>query len=114
MDTETFKNRLSISGQIEVEDVAELSACGVEVIVCNRPDGEDPGQPCFSEIKAAAETHGMEAVHIPFSGADVTAEHVDAFRPYLESEKRIHLYCRSGRRSQYLLEVASADEHASM
>lgn len=114
MEIETLKNRLSVSGQIEVEDVAELSACGVEVLVCNRPDGEDPGQPCFSEIKAAADTYGVEAVHIPFSGADVTAEHVDAFRPYLESDKRIHLYCRSGRRSQYLLEVAAASEQASI
>ena len=35
----------STAPQISVADVAKAAALGYSTIVCNRPDGEDPGQP---------------------------------------------------------------------
>ena len=38
------------------------------MIVNNRPDGEEPGQPAGDEIKAAAEAAGLDYRHIPVAG----------------------------------------------
>ena len=43
-----------IAGQIAPADVAALKADGVTMIINNRPDGEDAGQPTSAEIEAAA------------------------------------------------------------
>ena len=37
-------------------------------MLCARPDNEEPGQPSFTVIAAAAKAAGLEAVHIPVSG----------------------------------------------
>lgn len=57
------------SGQIEPEHVSGLAGHGFKTIVCNRPDGEDWGQPTAAEISAVAEEHGMEFIHIPVVSA---------------------------------------------
>ena len=45
--------RTMVAGQIAVEEVAELGRDGVTMIVNNRPDGEDAGQPTSAEMQAA-------------------------------------------------------------
>ena len=49
LDADTF-----VAGQIRPEDVAEAAAQGVTLIVNNRPDHEEPGQPLAEEIRQAA------------------------------------------------------------
>lgn len=93
---------VSVSGQISPEQVSEFAALGVEVLVCNRPDFEEPNQPTFSEVESAAKEHGIEIVNIPFSGGQMSVEHVEAFADILKSNKRIHAYCRTGNRSSHL------------
>src|SRR3546814_4759693 len=46
---------LSVSPQIDPADVVALAASGFRSIVCNRPDGEEAGQPTAAAIAAAAE-----------------------------------------------------------
>ena len=60
-------NGAFVSGQIAPADVAEAAALGVTLIVNNRPDGEEPGQPSGAEIEAAAVAAGLEYRHIPVS-----------------------------------------------
>jgi uncharacterized protein (TIGR01244 family) len=85
--------------QISVADVAEAAALGFATIVCNRPDGEDPGQPAAAEIAAAAQAAGLAYVHIPVRGAPGPAE-VEAMRQAVEaSDGPVLAYCRSGTRS---------------
>lgn len=105
MAIEKINEQVTVSGQISAEDVAVMAAQGVELVVCNRPDGEDEGQPDFAEIEKAAKAANIEAVNIPFVGGAMSQAHVEAFRPYLNSGKRIHAYCRSGRRSRSLWEA---------
>src|SRR3546814_5317061 len=45
---------LSVSPQIDPADVVALAASGFRSIVCNRPDGEEAGQPTAAAIAAAA------------------------------------------------------------
>jgi uncharacterized protein (TIGR01244 family) len=85
--------------QISVADVAQAAALGFATIICNRPDGEDPGQPSAAEIAAAAQAAGLAYVHIPFSGPPGPAQ-VEAMRQAVDaSEGPVLAYCRSGTRS---------------
>ena len=49
----------SVSPQIKPSEVAEIAALGFRAIMCNRPDGEDPGQPGVAEVRAEAERLGL-------------------------------------------------------
>ena len=90
---------LSVAPQISVADVAEAKAQGFTAIVCNRPDGEDPGQPSAAEIAAAAQAAGLTYTHIPVRGAPGPAE-VEAMRQAVDAaDGPVLAYCRSGTRS---------------
>ena len=51
-------DRTLVSGQIAPHEVAGLAEHGITVIVNNRPDGEEPGQPLAADIEAAAAAGG--------------------------------------------------------
>jgi len=108
MSVNALSTNVTVSGQIHVSDLSFLSDQNVEVIVCNRPDHEDNPQPTFAEIAQRAESLGMEAHHIPFSGGDFSANDVQALKEILAAGKKIHLYCRSGNRSSILWKAATA------
>jgi len=85
--------------QISVADVTEAKRQGFTAIVCNRPDGEDPGQPAAAEIAAAAAAAGLTYAHIPVRGAPGPAE-VEAMRQAVDAaDGPVLAYCRSGTRS---------------
>lgn len=99
MEIKKLDDRFAIAAQIRPEEVEVLAAKGYRLIVCNRPDGEDPGQPAFSEIAAAAKKNGITAVHIPVTGAP-TGSQVETLRAALATTPGLVLgYCRSGGRA---------------
>jgi len=92
----------SVTGQISPEQVPELAAAGYAAIICARPDNEDPGQPVFAEIAAAAEQAGLPIVHIPVSGP-ATPEQIARFQEVMaELPGPVLGYCRSGGRAANL------------
>ena len=94
--------KVSVSEQITTEDVKVLKQTGVEIIVCNRPDGEEAVQPTIEDISQAAEQQGIEFHAIPFASGEATTEQQDQFSEVLAKDKRLHAYCRSGKRSTQL------------
>ncbi len=54
--------------QLRPQDVPALRALAVTLIVNNRPDHEEPGQPDGAETAAAAAAAGISYRHIPVSG----------------------------------------------
>ncbi len=100
-----------VSGQISPADVAELQRQGVTMIVNNRPDYEDEGQPLSGEIEEAAGQAGVEFRFIPIARgigpADVDAMH-DAMREC--GDGKLLAFCRSGTRSTLAWAVARAKE----
>lgn len=91
-------DRLSVSPQITVEDVAEAKTKGFTTIVNNRPDHEAEGQPTSAEIEAAAQAQGLAYVHIPVRGMP-TREQVEANRAAIEqSQGPVLAFCRTGTR----------------
>jgi uncharacterized protein (TIGR01244 family) len=98
-----------VSGQILPADVAEFQRQGVTMIVNNRPDYEDDGQPLSGEIEAAAGQAGVEYRFIPIARgigpADVDAMH-HAMRA--TGDGKLLAFCRSGTRSTLAWAVARA------
>ncbi len=102
---------ISVSQQLEIEDVAAAAAQGVALIVNNRPDGEDPGAPQGDDIAAAAAAAGLNYVAIPIGHSGFSEPQVDAMIAAMEqAEGPILAYCRSGTRSTLLWALASAKQ----
>jgi uncharacterized protein (TIGR01244 family) len=93
-------------GQIVPADIPALAAQGIRLVVNNRPDGEEPGQPNSVEIEAATRAAGLDYRHIPIAGG-FPPERVEAMADALE-EGPVLAFCRSGTRSTYLWALARA------
>jgi uncharacterized protein (TIGR01244 family) len=96
-----------VAGQISTADLEEARRHGVTMVINNRPDGEDEGQPTSAEIEAAAEAAGLDYRHIPIArgmGPAQIEEMVSA-RSELGDGKML-AYCRSGMRSTLAWAVA--------
>lgn len=91
--------RTSVSGQLSPDDLTGLKAQGVTVVINNRPDNEEPGQPTSAQMAAAAEAAGLHYIAAPYRGSP-TPEAVEAVRAALaRPDARLHAFCRSGMRS---------------
>ena len=90
----------AVAAQLGTEDVARAAAEGYRTIIVNRPDGESPGQPSASEIRAAAEAAGLVFRAIPFSGLPpAPAVVMETAQALDEANGPVLAYCRSGTRS---------------
>ena len=90
----------AVSGQIEAADVAAIAGDGFRTIVCNRPDGEEPGQPPSRDIAAECEARGLAFHYIPIDCSGLTTDLVEQFRNAVtRSDGPLLAYCRSGQRS---------------
>jgi uncharacterized protein (TIGR01244 family) len=103
-----------VSGQITPDDVPMLRGHGVTLIVNNRPDGEEPGQPHSAEIKEAAQHEGIEFRYNPIYRGIGPAD-VEAMREALREcgDGRMLAFCRSGTRSTLAWAVARREDGVS-
>ena len=84
MDIRPITPDFAASPQISVADVATAAAQGYRTLICNRPDGEEPGQPDWAAIEAAAKAAGMETFFLPVSNAvGLTLDTVEVFEAAL-------------------------------
>ena len=103
MNIKELSPDVSVSEQITIADLPLIKATGFGAIICNRPDGEEFGQPTFAEIADAAQEHGLEARFIPIvPGAPMNYETVAFAQAMAEMTGPILAYCRSGARSTML------------
>lgn len=111
MDVRQLDETMFVGPQIRPEDVAGLKAMGIEAIINNRPDGEEPGQPTAKEIEAAARDADMAYYHIPVTRGP-KHEHVEATRDALKEVHgdKMFAFCRSGTRSTLTWAVARSEE----
>lgn len=111
MDLKRINDHISVSGQIQPEDVAALKAAGFVAIVNNRPDGESPDQPAGAEIEAAAAAAGIDYYAIPLGREGVSPDMVEKTKSVLEgSTGPVFCFCRSGTRSTTLWALSQAGE----
>ena len=111
MDLKRINEHVSVSGQIQPEDVAALKAAGFTAIINNRPDDESPDQPAGAEIEAAAKAAGIAYHAIPLGREGVSPDMLEATRSVLEgSAGPVFAFCRSGTRSTTLWALSQAGE----
>ena len=101
-------DRTLVAGQIDTDDVADAAAAGVTLIVNNRPDGEEPGQPPSAEIEAAARAAGLDYRHIPVAGGVSEGQIEQMAAALAATDGKLLAFCRSGTRSTYLWALARA------
>jgi len=99
----------AVSSQIQPADVAAIAADGFTTIICNRPDGEDVGQPTASDVAAECEAQGIIFLLIPIDRNGLTMGMVVGFRSAVTaSEGPVLAYCRSGQRSSVLWQASGS------
>lgn len=104
----------SVSEQVTLDEIKSLAAEGVKVLICNRPDGEEPNQVTCSEIKAAAEANGINFVHIPVPGRIIPEEALEEFVKVIDGcNDKIHAYCRTGTRSSIFWGLSHARSNSA-
>jgi len=96
----------TVTGQITVADVASIKAAGFDTIMCNRPDGEEAGQPAADQIKRAAKKAGLKFFYVPMGGAPAPSTLSD-FKSVVSGENgKVFAYCRTGNRCTILWKMS--------
>lgn len=104
-----ISDKLYLTSQLRVEDLATVEKLGIKTIVDIRPDGEAPDQTPSYQIKSASNGAGLGFYYIPVphesipEGAVVALDH--ALTP---DELPAVLYCRTGRRAVRLFALVQA------
>ncbi|GAB0114553.1 bifunctional protein tyrosine phosphatase family protein/NAD(P)/FAD-dependent oxidoreductase [Acidisoma sp. C75] len=98
-----------VSPQLTEADIARAAAEGFGTILCNRPDGEEAGQPSAAAMAERARSLGLGFIHLPIVPGQFPPEAVSRLRQALAAEPRpILAYCRTGTRSATLWALAQA------
>ncbi|MFN3515863.1 MAG: TIGR01244 family sulfur transferase [Novosphingobium sp.] len=102
-------DRVFVSPQIGLAEVAEAAKSGIGLIINNRPEGESEDQVPGADIAAAARAAGIGYVAIPVTHAGFSQPQIAAMRAALDgAEGKVLAYCRSGTRSALLWALAEA------
>ena len=108
-------DKVMVSGQVAPHEVAGLAEQGVTMLVNNRPDGEEAGQPLAGEIEDAAAAAGIGYRFVPIirgiGPADVEAMQ-EAMRQ--AGDGKLVAFCRSGTRSALAIALAKREDGATL
>jgi uncharacterized protein (TIGR01244 family) len=102
--------QLSVAPQLSAQDMAAVAAAGYKSVIINRPDFEGgPDQPASSEVMAAAQAAGLQAVYQPVVSSAITPEDVSRFAELINTlPGPVLAYCRSGARCTRLFQLANS------
>ena len=107
MKIKTLTPEFAITGQVLPAQLSEVAKLGFKSIICNRPDGEEGGQPSFADMEAAAKAAGLDARYIPvIPGLAGMKEVQDMAKGLDELNGPILAFCRSGARSEAMYNAA--------
>ncbi len=100
-----------VSGQVDPAALPALAAEGVTMVINNRPDHEDDGQPTSAEVEAAARAAGLSYCHVPIARG-IGPSDVEAMRVAMRraGNGKVLAFCRSGNRSTLAWAVARAED----
>ena len=90
---------LHVAAQIAPQDIPNLATQGFTVVVCNRPDGEVPGQATMDEIDAACSAAGLLFVRYPVDAMNFPGPDIEGLGALFDDPNQSVLaYCRTGTR----------------
>jgi len=101
---------LSVAAQITPQDIRELAEQGFTTVVCNRPDGESPGQAGMDEMEAACREADVLFIRYPVSVLNFPGPDLEGLGTLFDDpNQQVLAYCRSGTRCANLW-ILSRDE----
>ena len=105
---------LCVAAQIAPQDISNLATRGFTVVVCNRPDGEVPGQATMDEIEAACNAAGLLFVRYPVDAMNFPGPDIEGLGALFDDPSQSVLaYCRTGTRCANLWVTSqTGDEQA--
>ncbi len=108
MELKVIDDSLTVAAQMQPDDLASLAEQGFVAVMCNRPDGEEPGQPSLDAMREAAQNAGLAFHHVPVSGGVFPPAAVAAFGAVRRGTRgKLLAYCRTGTRSATLDALAN-------
>jgi len=108
-DFKRVTDSLFVSPQINAADIDAAAGQGITLIVNNRPDGEEGGQPANADLAAIAESKGIKWAAIPVTPGQLSFEAVETMGFALrDAEGPVLAFCRSGTRSCTLWALSEA------
>lgn len=87
-----------VSSQVAIKDIDHFKKEGFEVIVCNRPNNEEPNQPNFESISKECKRLGIEFYNFPLSPGELNLARIQETKKIIEDGKKTLAYCRTGTR----------------
>lgn len=109
MELRWLDETIAVSPQVRPDALPDIAARGLVMLINNRPDGEDPGQPTSEEMEQAARAAGLAYRHIPVGHGGLSQVQVDAMAQALgEAGGPVLGYCRAGVRSTFLWALTRA------
>ena len=107
-------DRTLVSGQIAPHEVAGLAEQGITVLVNNRADFEEPGQPLAADIEEAAAQAGIVYRFLPIIRGIGPADVEEMQRAWRDAEGgKMLAFCRSGKRSAMVCALVHREEGVS-
>lgn len=98
--THALTHLISVSGQLQPDQVPALREAGYSAIIDLRPDGEAPDQPSAARMGEAARASRMAFVYVPVAQGAIPDSAVASLHKALaEHPGPVLLYCRSGKRA---------------
>lgn len=114
MDIRKIDDSISVAPQIEPSELAEAARLGFQAVICNRPDGEAPGQPDHQVMADAARAAGLEFRYLPLAPGQLTPQLIEDFGAALaDMPGPVLAYCRSGTRSATLWALSQSGKRSA-
>lgn len=102
--------KLFVSPQVGRAEIEAAAAQGIRTLICNRPEGEEPGQPSTEQLRQWAAEAGIEHfIHQPVVAPQIQLNDAKTFAEAVaQSHSPVLAFCRTGTRSSILWALAEA------
>lgn len=109
MDIRRLCPRYHVSPQISPQDVPAVASAGYALIICNRPDSENPPELHAGRIRAAAEAAGLRFAQLDLTHQTMTPENVARQRDLIDgADGPVLAYCATGTRCSVVWALGQA------
>lgn len=109
MDLRPLTDDMAVAPQLAPEDMNALAASGVRLVICNRPDSENPPELQAAAMQRAAEAAGLDFTYNPLRPGQLTEGAIEEQQDAMEgADGAVVAYCASGTRSAILWALAQA------
>ena len=78
-----------VSPQIEPSNIDGLSKDKFDIVICNRPDGEESNQPSKIEISSECQKKSLEFIDLEMVPGDINFETIKRTKEILDTKKKV-------------------------